>query len=56
MSTPQLSEQELVRRQSLEEIRKLGIDPYPAAMYPVNISAAEILAGFSDTENKFTDV
>ncbi len=56
MSTPQLSEQELVRRQSLEEIRKLGIDPYPAAMYPVNISAAEILAGFSDTENKFPEV
>jgi len=56
MSTPQLSEQELVRRQSLEEIRKLGIDPYPAAMYPVNTSAAEILAGFSDTEDKFPDV
>lgn len=51
-----MSEQELVRRQSLEEIRKLGIDPYPAAMYPVNTSAAEILAGFSDTENKFPDV
>jgi len=56
MSTPQLSEQEQVRRQSLEEIRKLGIDPYPAAMYPVNTTAAEILAGFGDTEDKFPEV
>ena len=56
MTTSQLSEQELVRRQSLEEIRKLGIDPYPAAMYPVNTTAAEILAGFSDTEDKFPEV
>jgi lysyl-tRNA synthetase class 2 len=48
MTTSHLSEQEQVRRQSLEEIRKLGIDPYPAAMYPVNVSAAEILEGFSD--------
>jgi len=56
MSTTQLSEQELVRRQSLEEIRKLGIDPYPAAMFPVDTTAAEILKGYSDTEDKFPDV
>jgi lysyl-tRNA synthetase, class II len=37
-----LSEQELIRRQSLEEIRNLGIDPYPAAMYPVNCNTADI--------------
>ncbi len=56
MSTPHLSEQEQVRRQSLEEIRRLGIDPYPAEMYPVNTWAAEILDNFSDTEDKFPDV
>lgn len=56
MTTPQLSEQEQIRRQSLEEIRKLGIDPYPAAMYQVNMSAAEILAGFKDGEDSFPDV
>jgi len=56
MTNSNFSEQEQVRRQSLEEIRKLGIDPYPAAMYPVNVSAAEILEGFSDEENKFTEV
>jgi len=56
MTTPHLSEQEQVRRQSLEDIRKLGIDPYPAAMYPVNITATEILAGFKDEENSYPDV
>lgn len=56
MTTPHLSEQEQVRRQSLEDIRKLGIDPYPAAMYPVNASAAEILAGFKDGEDNFPEV
>lgn len=56
MTTPHLSEQEQVRRQSLEDIRKLGIDPYPAAMYPVNVSAAEILAGFKDGEDNFPEV
>lgn len=42
----ELSEQELIRRQSLEELRKLGIEPYPAAMYPVSHSTADILANF----------
>jgi lysyl-tRNA synthetase class 2 len=56
MTTPHFSEQEQIRRQSLEEIRKLGIDPYPAAMYPVNVSATEILDGFRDGEESFPDV
>ncbi len=56
MSSTHLSEQEQVRRQSLEEIRRLGIDPYPAEMYQVNTYAATILEGFSDTEDKFGDL
>ena len=56
MTTPHLSEQEQVRRQSLEDIRKLGIDPYPAAMFPVNMTAAEILGNFKDEENNYPDV
>ncbi|MFZ0472574.1 MAG: amino acid--tRNA ligase-related protein, partial [Bacteroidales bacterium] len=56
MTTPHLSEQEQVRRQSLEEIRKLGIDPYPAAMFPVNMTATEILGKFKDEENNYPDV
>ena len=38
----ELSEQEIVRRNSLEEIKKLGIDPYPAELFEVNTSAKDI--------------
>src|SRR5512142_1962025 len=48
MQTPHLSEQELVRREKLEELKKLGIDPYPAALYPVNNYSAEIKSDFRD--------
>ena len=44
----ELSEQEIVRRGSLEEMRRLGIEPYPAAQYPVDAHTAEIKASFSD--------
>ena len=36
------SEQEIIRRDNLEKIKALGIDPFPAAMYPVNVLAADI--------------
>ena len=49
-----LSEQEILRRESLSRLRELGINPYPAALYPVNASTAEILAGYNG-EN-FADV
>lgn len=44
----ELSEQEIVRRGSLEEMRNRGIDPYPAAEFPVNAHTAEIKETFSD--------
>lgn len=43
-----LSEQEQVRRASLAEIRKLGIDPYPARMYPVTHSTQHIINNFDE--------
>ncbi|HOY38054.1 MAG: lysine--tRNA ligase [Bacteroidales bacterium] len=43
-----LSEQEIVRRNALNELRSLNINPYPAAEYKVNISAGTILSTFSD--------
>ncbi len=52
MSTAQLSEQEIIRREKLVELQKLGIDPFPAALFPVSISAAEIKANFKGEENK----
>ena len=51
MQTAQLSEQELLRREKLAELRKLGIDPYPAALYPVNNYSSVIKNTFSD-DNK----
>ena len=43
-----LSEQEIVRREKLEKIKALGIDPYPAALYPVNASAADIKQNYKE--------
>jgi lysyl-tRNA synthetase class 2 len=44
----QLSEQEIVRRQNLQAIRDLGIDPYPAPQFEVNAFAADIKARYKD--------
>jgi len=48
MNVLELSEQEIGRRQSLDELRKMGIDPYPAAEYPTDAFSVDIVAGFSD--------
>lgn len=48
MNVLELSEQEIQRRNSLDELRSLGIDPYPAAEYPVNAYSDDIKANFSD--------
>jgi lysyl-tRNA synthetase class 2 len=42
MATINLSEQELIRREKLAELQKLGIDAYPAPLYPVNTTVAYI--------------
>ncbi len=51
-----LSEQELVRRENLEKIRALGIDPYPPLSYKVNNLAAEIKKNYSAGEEGFEKV
>ncbi len=48
MNVLELSEQEIGRRESLQELRQMGIDPYPAAEYPTNAFSTEIRDGFSD--------
>lgn len=52
----ELSEQEIIRRNSLDELRKLGINPYPAAKYPVNVQSAEIKKNFKPEEKNYQDV
>jgi lysyl-tRNA synthetase class 2 len=56
MNHTELSEQEVIRRQALDELRKLGIDPYPAAMFPVNATTEEIRTQFSPEAGNFTEV
>lgn len=52
MNVLELSEQEIGRRQSLQELREMGIDPYPAAEYPTNAFSTDIKADFNDEEPK----
>ncbi|HEX2608641.1 MAG TPA: lysine--tRNA ligase [Flavisolibacter sp.] len=57
MQTSHLSEQEIVRREKLAELQRLGIDPYPAAQYPVNQHSASIKSIFTDeSKEEWTDV
>ncbi len=46
----ELSEQEILRRQSLDELRRMGIDPYPAAEYSTNAFSTEIRENFRDDD------
>ena len=48
MNILELSEQELGRRQALDELRRMGIDPYPAAEYPTDAFSDEIKQNFQD--------
>ena len=52
-----LSEQEVIRRQKLEELKQSGIDPYPAALYPVSHFSVDIKAGYTEeTKEQFAAV
>ena len=50
------SEQEQIRRDSLAKLRELGIEPYPAAEYPVNATAARILSEYDPEKGNLQDV
>ncbi len=56
MAYNELSEQEQLRRNSLDALRELGINPYPAAQYHVNTTAREIAEGYSPEKGNFDDV
>src|SRR4030042_1108560 len=56
MSNITLSEQQQIRRNSLNELRKLGINPYPAAEYKTNTFAKDIHDNFTPEKNNFPDV
>ena len=48
----QLSEQEIIRRDKLKTLQSIGIDPFPAALYPVNTTAEFIRNNYKGEENK----
>ena len=50
------NEQERGRRESLAKLRELGINPYPAPLYPVDTTTAEIAAGYDPEKGNFADV
>ena len=52
----ELSEQEQLRRNSLAQLRALGIDPYPAEMFDVTATAAEIQQNFDPEKNNYQDI
>jgi len=56
MSFTELSEQEQIRRQSLQEIRNLGINPYPAAKYEINTTSLEIKENYTPEKNNYQAV
>lgn len=58
MNTQNLSEQETIRREKMDALLNMGIDPFPAAEYPVNQTAGFIKSQYKGEENKqeFEDV
>ena len=52
----ELTEQEQIRRNSLNELKKLGIEPYPAALYEVNVKSSEILEQYPKDNTLFQDI
>mgnify|MGYP002470852338 FL=1 len=52
----ELSEQELLRRESMNKLRELGIEPYPAAAYPVTATAAGIREKYTPESTEFQDI
>jgi lysyl-tRNA synthetase class 2 len=51
-----LSEQEILRRQKREELMKLGIDPYPAEMFDVNVTASDIHKNYENNKIDYKNV
>lgn len=52
MNILELSEQEIVRRQSLQELKQMGIEAYPAAEFPTNAFSEDIKAEYTEGEER----
>lgn len=56
MSVRELSEQEIIRRNSLQKLREMGIEPYPAAEFETSTNCQEIKQKFNTEPDSFQDV
>ncbi len=56
MNQLELSEQELIRRESLKELKALGINPFPAEHFKVTHYSSDIIENFNESENSFSDI
>ncbi|OQY15438.1 MAG: lysine--tRNA ligase [Desulfobacterium sp. 4572_20] len=56
MHNPELSEQEQIRRNSLEKLKKLGYNPHPPELFDISHNAAEILSGLEENEEALKDI
>lgn len=56
MNQLELSEQEIIRRESLKRMRELGVDPYPAAEFKINTTTKEIKENFKAEDDNFREV
>ena len=56
MHNPELSEQEQIRRNSLQEIRKLGLNPYPPETFEISHKASDVKAQFEKDSESLQDI
>jgi len=56
MTYTELSEQEKIRRESLQKLIDLGINPYPAAKYEISAGSTEIINNFDESKNNYQDI
>ena len=54
--TEELNELEIQRRSSLEELQRLGINPYPSELFPVNVTAKEILKNYESDKLSYKNI
>ena len=52
----ELSEQEVIRRQKLDELNQQGINAYPAEMWAITHSSVEMLSGFATNPDSYKDI
>src|SRR5690349_9657594 len=51
-----LSEQEILRREALKQLRELGIEPYPAEAYEVNVTASDIKENYERDKTNYKNI